>query len=67
MGKYTSIIIGAVVVLFGLWGLKSWWGEFIMIVKGSVPIMVIFGGIIAVIAGLTEMKDEAAAKKEETK
>ncbi len=64
MGKYMSVIIGAIVVLLGLIGLKSWWGEFIMIIKGSVPIMLIFGGAIAVIAGLSELKDKEAAKKE---
>ena len=67
MGKYMSVIIGAIVALLGLLGLKSWWGEFIMIIKGSIPIMLIFGGVIAVIAGLSELKDANAAKKEEKK
>jgi len=65
MGKYTSVIIGAIVVLIGLWGIIGWWCDFITILKGSVPAMLVFGGAIAVISGLSEIKDETAAKKAE--
>ena len=65
MGKYASIIVGAIVALLGLIGFISWWGSFLVVVKGTLPAMLIFGGIIAVIAGLSEMKDEAAAKEKE--
>ncbi len=64
MGKYLSVIIGAIVALLGLWGLVRWWCDFLLILKGSVPAMLIFGGVIAVIAGLSEIKDELASKKE---
>jgi len=67
MGKYASVVIGAIVVLLGLLGLMSWWGEFTVILKGMLPAMMIFAGAVAVIAGLSEMKDEASSKKEETK
>jgi hypothetical protein len=67
MGKYTSIVIGAIVALLGLWGIIGWWCDFLTVLKGSVPAMLIFGGAIAVIAGLSEIKDEAAAKKTEEK
>lgn len=63
MGKYLSIIIGAAVALLGLWGLAGWWCDFLTVLKGSVPVMLIFGGAIAVIAGLSELKDAEAAKK----
>jgi hypothetical protein len=63
MGKYMSIIIGAVVALLGVWGILGWWCDFLTVVKGSIPAMLIFGGTIAVIAGLSELKDEAASKK----
>ena len=67
MGKYASVVIGAIVVLLGLLGLTSWWGEFTAVIKGLLPAMLIFAGAVAVIAGLSEMKDEAASKKEEPK
>ena len=65
MGKYLSIIAGAIVALLGVAGLMRWFGVFILILKGSVPAMMIFCGVIAAIAGISELKDELASKKEE--
>ena len=62
MGKYPSIIIGSCVTILGILGLMIWRSDFLTIIKGSVPVILVFGGVIAVIAGLTELKDEAAAK-----
>lgn len=67
MGKYAGVVIGAVVALLGLIGLLAWRYELITIIKGTIPAMMIFGGAIAVIAGLSEIKDEAAAAKETKK
>ena len=67
MGKYLGLIIGAVVALLGISGLMGWWGDFLLVLRGSIPVMMIFGGAIAVIAGLSELKDETQAKKEEKK
>jgi len=67
MGKYSGVVIGAIVTFAGLFALIGWWDSFLTILKGSIPAMLIFGGVIAVIAGLSEMKDEAAAKAEEKK
>jgi hypothetical protein len=67
MGKYAGVVIGIIVVILGLAGLIRWSHPFIMILKGSIPIMLVFAGAIAVIAGLSEIKDEAIGKKEEKK
>ena len=67
MGKYTGIVVGAIVVVVGVIGLFRWWYYFSALLKGSIPAMLIFAGAIAVIAGLSEIKDEAAVKKEEIK
>ena len=67
MGKYAGVVVGAVVVLLGVVGLIRWSYAFIIILKGAIPAMMIFGGAIAVIAGLSEIKDESANKKEEKK
>ena len=63
MGKYISVIIGAIVALLGILGLVRWWGIFVLILKGSVPVMLILGGAIAVVAGLSEIRDEKSSKK----
>ena len=62
MGKYSSIIIGSCVTILGLLGVIVWRSDVLTIIKGSIPAILVFGGVIAVIAGLTELKDEAAAK-----
>jgi hypothetical protein len=67
MSKYAGVVIGAIVVLLGVVGLIRWSYAFIAILKGVIPAMMIFGGAIAVIAGLSEIKDETQSKKEEKK
>ncbi len=67
MSKYAGVVIGAIVVLLGVVGLVRWSYAFIAILKGVIPALMIFGGAIAVIAGLSEIKDETQSKKEEKK
>lgn len=67
MGKYISVIGGIVAALLGVWGIFGWWGHFVKVLQGTVPAMLIFGGLIALFLGVSEIKDELAAKKEEKK
>ena len=62
MGKYLGVIIGAVIVLLGLSGVVFWWGDLLTVLKGSLPAMLILAGAIAVIAGLSEVRDELSSK-----
>ena len=62
MGKYSSVIIGSCITLLGLIGVIVWWADAMAIIKGTIPVILVFGGVIAVIAGLTALKDEADAK-----
>jgi len=64
MGKILTIIGGTAATLIGLWTLASWWWSFVELLKGSVPCFLIFGGLIALFAGVSELKDELSAKKE---
>jgi len=67
MGKYSSIVIGAIVALLGLLGFIGWWDDFLLVLRGSIPVLLLFAGVIAIIAGWSEIKDEAASKKEAAK
>ena len=58
MGKYMGLIIGAVIVFLGIKGMICWWPDFLTVLKGSIPAIFILAGAIAVIAGLSEIKDE---------
>jgi len=65
MSKYLGIVIGVIAVLLGLKGLAAWWGDFLMVLRGSIPVIFILGGTIAVIAALSEIRDEISSKRED--
>lgn len=63
MGKTLSIVVGAIVTFVGLILLISWWYEFLFILKGAIPVILITGGLIALFAGLSELKDTLKSNK----
>lgn len=65
MGNMASIIGGGIAIIIGILGLVFWWGSFITILKGGIPILLLLGGIISLVAGISEIKETAKAKKEE--
>jgi len=71
MGKYLAIIGGLIAMVGGviLALPKIWWFYFKAVVLGFIPPVLFFGGLIALIAGISSIKDAARTKKleEETK
>jgi len=67
MGKYITVLGGLVSIIVGIWGLTSWWYSFVILLKGSVPLILILGGLAAFFAGISEVKDSMQTKKEEVK
>lgn len=63
MGKTLSIAVGGLVVFVGLVLLINWWYEFLFLLKGTIPALLILGGVIALFAGLAELKDTLKDKK----
>jgi hypothetical protein len=57
-----AVITGLAFVVLGLWGILGWWSDFAMFLRGSVPFMLFVGGLLAVIAGVTSIKDSLDAK-----
>ena len=57
MGKTLSVLVGGIVLLLGLILLISWWFEFVFLLRGVLPVVLVLGGIIAVLAGISEFKD----------
>ena len=65
MGKTLSIIIGALAIFFGLILLLGVWRwEFFIVLKGTIPVIMVIGGVIALIAGISEFKDTLKSKKD---
>lgn len=52
-----TLIGGAVAAVLGLIGLVIWFGPFLMVLKGTIPIMLLLGGGLAIYLGLDELKD----------
>jgi uncharacterized membrane protein len=68
MGKIISIIGGTVAVVVGLiLAFFAWSDAVILGIQFMVIFILVLGGLIAVIAGISEIKDSLAAKKEEKK
>ena len=66
MGKIISIIGGTVAVVVGLTlAFFAWREALILGIEFLVILILVLGGIIAVIAGISEIKDFLAARKED--
>jgi hypothetical protein len=52
-----TLIGGAVAAVLGLIGLSVWFSEFLQILAGAVPVMLLLGGGLALYLGFDELKD----------
>jgi ABC-type multidrug transport system permease subunit len=41
-----------------------WWGDVLAFLRGAVPVIAFFIGLVALFVGAADLKDKAAAKKE---
>ncbi len=65
VSKYLSIIGGLIAIVLGVVGLINWWEEYIVgFLKSGLVVMLLFGGLLAVMAGIGEIKDSLEEKKE---
>jgi hypothetical protein len=58
-----TLVGGAVAAALGLIGLGFWWKEFLVVLGGTIPAVLLLGGGLAIYLGFDEMKD--TWKKEE--
>lgn len=59
-----GLIGGLVAVALGLIGLSMWWKQFIGLLAGGVPLLLLLGGALAVYLGYEEVKDKFIKKAE---
>ena len=52
-----TLIGGAVAAVLGLIGISVWFNEFLMILAGTLPVMLLLGGGLALYLGFDELKD----------
>jgi hypothetical protein len=60
----TALIGGLVAVALGLIGLGLWWRDFLTLLAGGVPLLLLLGGALAVYLGFEEAKDKFFKKPE---
>ncbi|RLB97935.1 MAG: hypothetical protein DRH90_22605 [Deltaproteobacteria bacterium] len=52
-----TLIGGAIAAVLGLIGLSVWFGAFLQLLAGALPIMLLLGGGLALYLGFDELKD----------
>ncbi len=64
MGKYLAIVGGIIAMAGGIILVAFvWWEEFYELVFGCIPPLLFFGGLIAVVAGISSIKDAIRTRK----
>ena len=65
VSKYLSVIGGLIAIVLGVVGLINWWEEYIVgFLKSGLVMILLLGGLLAVMAGIGEIKDSLEEKKE---
>ncbi len=59
-----ALVGGLAALLLGLIGLIAWWDEFIWLLKGCIPVVLLLGGALAAYLGMEELKDKRRAELE---
>jgi hypothetical protein len=64
-----ALIVGIAFVAFAVFACLpaplGWWEDVLAFLRGSLPVMAAFIGIIAIFIGIADIKDRMEAKKEE--
>jgi len=62
MSNIVSIVGGGIAIIIGLLGLILWWDFLIAILKGGIPILLLLGGIISLMVGISEIKESSKSQ-----
>ncbi len=65
----TALIIGVVLIVLAVLACipvgLGWWLDVLAFLRGSLPVLAVLAGLIAVFIGIADIKDRMEAKKEE--
>jgi hypothetical protein len=57
LGGVAAVVVGVILLIF-------WWWDFITILKGMIPVILLVGGGFAAYSGYDEIKEKMAAEPE---
>ena len=57
-----AIVFGLIFVVLGFWGIVIWWADLLIVFKGFLPLMFVFGGLLSIIAGILSIMDSLGSK-----
>ena len=52
-----ALVGGFISLVFGIIGIIIWWGYFLQLLAGGIPVMLILGGALATYLGIEELKE----------
>ncbi|MBN1624931.1 MAG: hypothetical protein JW944_00290 [Deltaproteobacteria bacterium] len=59
-----SLLGGIIALVLGIVALIFWFGELLDVLKGTLPILFILGGILAAYLGFEEIKDKSSSNNQ---
>jgi hypothetical protein len=59
-------MFGLLAVALGLWGLSAWWWSVVELVRGILPLALLFVGVLALAAGVSDQRKTRKAVDDET-
>ncbi len=66
MGKYLAVIVGLAAIAVGGWSMAATWPLVWKALQVLVPILLVLGGLLAVLVGLGEIQDSLANRRSRT-
>ncbi len=52
-----TLIGGAIAAVLGVIGIVAWFPQFLTVIAGTIPVMLLLGGALAIYLGVDELKD----------
>ena len=52
-----TLVGGAIAAILGVIGIVAWFPQFLTVIAGTIPVMLLLGGALAIYLGVDELKD----------
>jgi hypothetical protein len=56
-GYMKTLVGGSIAAILGVVGIVAWFPQFLIVLAGTIPVMLLLGGALAIYLGVDELKD----------